>query len=202
MPTTVAVRYAEAMTVFFTSDTHFGHAGALGLLGRRFDSVKAMNAVMIARWQATVGPDDEVWHLGDFALTLAPAARAEILDALPGRKHLVAGNNDDADTLALPGWASVQSYAELTVDDTPLVLCHYPFRTWNGISRGALNLHGHSHGRLEPMARQMDVGVDVFDFRPVTLAEIRAALRRRRRRRQAEGDADAAGADGKRGAAR
>jgi calcineurin-like phosphoesterase family protein len=51
------------------------------------------------------------------------------------------------------------------------------------MSRGALNLHGHSHGRLAPLPRQVDVGVDVFDFRPVTLAGIREHLRRRGRRR-------------------
>jgi calcineurin-like phosphoesterase family protein len=47
--------------------------------------------------------------------------------------------------------------------------------------RGWLNLHGHSHGRLAPMPRQADVGVDVWEFRPVTLAEIRARRRRRAR---------------------
>jgi calcineurin-like phosphoesterase family protein len=51
------------------------------------------------------------------------------------------------------------------------------------MSRGALNLHGHSHGRLAPLPRQVDVGVDVFDFRPVTLPEIRAHLQHRGRRR-------------------
>jgi calcineurin-like phosphoesterase family protein len=50
------------------------------------------------------------------------------------------------------------------------------------MDRGALNLHGHSHGRLAPLPRQVDVGVDVFEFRPVTLAEIRLHLRRRGRR--------------------
>jgi hypothetical protein len=34
-------------------------------------------------------------------------------------------------------------------------------RTWNRIGRGALNLYGHSHGRLAPLARQVDVGVDL-----------------------------------------
>jgi calcineurin-like phosphoesterase family protein len=51
--------------------------------------------------------------------------------------------------------------------------------------RGRLNLHGHSHGRLKPMPRQYDVGVDVHDFRPVTLDEIRTP-RRGRRKRQGE----------------
>jgi calcineurin-like phosphoesterase family protein len=66
----------------------------------------------------------------------------------------------------------VQDYAELELDGVPLVLCHYPFRSWNGQHRRALNLHGHSHGRLKPMLRQHDVGVDVWGWRPVTLAEI------------------------------
>ena len=69
-------------------------------------------------------------------------------------------------------WISVQSYAEITVDDIPLVLCHYPFRTWNGMGKSAVNLHGHSHGRLKPMKRQFDVGVDARQFRPITLTAL------------------------------
>jgi calcineurin-like phosphoesterase family protein len=40
------------------------------------------------------------------------------------------------------------------------------------MGRGAVNLHGHSHGRLRPFTRQHDVGVDARGFRPVSLAEI------------------------------
>ena len=58
------------------------------------------------------------------------------------------------------------------MDEARLVLCHYPFRTWNGAHKGALNLHGHSHGRLKPLPRQFDVGVDARSWRPVTLAEL------------------------------
>jgi len=52
------------------------------------------------------------------------------------------------------------------------------------MSRGWLNLHGHSHGRLTPLPRQTDVGVDAWDFRPVRLAEITAAKRPRTRTAQ------------------
>jgi calcineurin-like phosphoesterase family protein len=38
--------------------------------------------------------------------------------------------------------------------------------------RGSVNLHGHSHGRLKPLRRQFDVGVDARDLRPVTVAEL------------------------------
>ncbi len=65
------------------------------------------------------------------------------------------------------------------LDGTRLVLCHYALRTWRDMGRGAVNLHGHSHGRLAPMTRQYDVGVDARDFRPVTLAGLRAGRRGR-----------------------
>ncbi len=159
------------MTVFFTADTHFGHGGALGLYRRPFASVAAMDAALVANWQAVVGAGDEVWHLGDFALGRRVDA-AGLLAALPGRKHLVVGNNDPPATAALAGWASVQRYAELRVDGVALVMCHYAFRTWNGMARGAWNLHGHSHGRLKPLPRQADTGVDCRGFRPVSLHEV------------------------------
>jgi calcineurin-like phosphoesterase family protein len=166
------------MAVFFTSDTHFGHGGALGLYRRPFASVAQMNEAIVARWNERVMPEDEVWHLGDFAIRQKPAAMADWLARLKGRKHLVAGNNDPPATTALAEWASVQPYAEITVDGVLLVLCHYPFRSWHCMGRGAVNLHGHSHGRMAPLQRQFDVGVDVCDFRPVRFAEILATRRR------------------------
>ena len=166
------------MTVFFTGDTHFGHGGALGLYRRPFASVSAMNGALVERWNATVGPEDEVWHLGDFAIRQPHAAVAELLGRLNGKKHLVSGNNDPPATTEEPSWASVQPYAELTLDGVLLVLCHYPFRRWRRMDKGAFDLHGHCHGRLAPQPRQVDVGVDAWDFRPVTLAQILAHRRR------------------------
>ena len=162
------------MAVFFTSDTHFGHGGALGLYRRPFASVAAMNKALVERWNETVGPDDEAWHLGDFAIGQEAAVVAELLGQLRGRKHLVAGNNDPPATTEQSGWASVQAYAEMTLDGVFVVLCHYPFRSWRGMMKGSLDLHGHCHGRLKPQPRQVDVGVDVWDFRPVTLTGILA----------------------------
>jgi calcineurin-like phosphoesterase family protein len=106
---------------------------------------------------------------------------AELLGRLHGRKHLITGNNDSPATTSLAGWSSVRPYAELELNGFALVLCHYPFRTWRNMSRGWLNLHGHSHGRLAPLLRQTDVGVDRWNFRPVTLAQITAAKRPRAR---------------------
>lgn len=165
------------MVVFFTSDTHFGDPRILRLDRRPFASIPEHDASLIQRWNETVSPDDEVWHLGDVALHLPPVRVHAILDALHGRKHLIVGNNDGPATLAWPGWLSVGHYAEIEVEGTWLVLCHYAFRTWNGIGKGRINLHGHSHGKLKPMTRQYDVGVDAWDYRPVTIETIRGRRR-------------------------
>ena len=166
------------MATWWTADHHFGHGGARGLFGRPFASTALMDQALVARWNEVVGAGDVVWHLGDFAVRQPAARLAELLAALAGSKHLIRGNNDGPATTGQAGWASVQPYAELEEDGTFLVLCHYPLRSWHRMRRGALNLHGHSHGRLAPLPRQVDVGVDCWDFRPVTLAAIRAQLQR------------------------
>ncbi len=158
------------MAVYFTSDTHFGDHRTLNIHRRPFGSVAEMDSAMIAGWNAVVGPEDEIWHLGDFARKLSDVA--ELLTRLNGHKHLLLGNNDDPAIAEVSGWASVSDYREMEEGGRRLVLCHYPFRSWNGQARRAINLHGHSHGRLKPMPRQFDVGVDARSFRPVTLDQL------------------------------
>jgi calcineurin-like phosphoesterase family protein len=158
------------MTVFFTADTHFGDHRTINIQRRQFADVAAMDAAIVAGWNAVVGPSDIVWHLGDVARK--GDAVGGLLARLNGTKHLLRGNNDPDATAAAAGWASVGDYAELELDGRRLVMGHYPFRAWNGQGRGAINLHGHSHGRLKPMLRQYDVGVDVHDYRPVALAAL------------------------------
>ena len=160
------------MTIFFTSDTHFGDHRTLNIHKRPFSSVAEMDLSLVEGWNAVVGAKDEVWHLGDFARKAADVA--PLLERLNGRKHLVRGNNDPAGTGEAAGWSSVQDYAELELDGRTLILCHYPFRSWNRQHKGAINLHGHSHGKLKPMPRQFDVGVDARRYRPVTLEQILA----------------------------
>jgi calcineurin-like phosphoesterase family protein len=104
------------MATFFTSDTHFVDGGALALYKRPFASVRAMDAAIVKRWNEVVRAEDDVWHLGDFAIQQSESRMLDLLVQLRGRKHLVMGNNDSAATSGLTGWSSVQSYGEFVVD--------------------------------------------------------------------------------------
>lgn len=163
------------MSLFFTADTHFGDHRTINIHKRPFASVAEMDEALISRWNAVVLPTDTVWHLGDVARRGRDAT--VLLSRLAGIKHLLRGNNDDADTAAAIGWASVGDYAEIEVDGRKIVLGHYPFRSWNQQHKGAINLHGHSHGRLKALPRQFDVGVDVHGFAPVSLGGLLSARR-------------------------
>ena len=52
--------------VFFTSDTHFYHANIINFCKRPFANVETMNEALIENWNAVVGANDIVFHLGDF----------------------------------------------------------------------------------------------------------------------------------------
>jgi calcineurin-like phosphoesterase family protein len=159
------------LACWFTADTHFAHGALRALMRRPFPSTAAMDAALVEAWNEAVAPDDEVWHLGDFAI--GHRDPAGLLEGLHGTKHLVWGNNDPPAIRALSGWASLQPFIELEREGRFLTLCHYPLRSWNGQGKGAWNLHGHSHGRLKPLPRQYDVGVDARGYRPVRLADLR-----------------------------
>lgn len=158
--------------IYFTSDTHFGDSRVLRIDRRPFANMAEHDEAMIETWNEIVGREDEVWHLGDVMKARETEEADALLDRLNGRKHLIIGNNDPATVTAASGWASVQHYAELRLSDQLLVLCHYAFRTWNQMGKKSINLHGHSHGRLKPMPRQFDVGVDARGLRPVTFEEL------------------------------
>jgi calcineurin-like phosphoesterase family protein len=96
------------MTTFFTADTHFGDHGTINLQRRPFASVADIDEAMVVRWNAVVGPEDLVWHLGDVARR-ADGVEA-LLTRLNGTKHLLRGNNDpDATSL----WRAGQALATM-----------------------------------------------------------------------------------------
>jgi len=78
--------------IFFTSDTHFWHANIIKFCQRPFADVNEMNEKMIANWNAVVGPDDIIYHLGDFSMAARPVEL--YVPRLMGSIHLVMGNHD------------------------------------------------------------------------------------------------------------
>lgn len=165
------------MTVFFISDTHFGHANVIKYSGRPFASVEEMDEAMISNWNAVVKRGDRVYHLGDFSF-YKPAETEKILKRLEGDKYLVIGNHDTNPKQFDRYFYWVKDTFTLKVDGQKIFLSHYAHRVWESSHHGAWNLHGHSHGTLPrlPGYKQADMGVDCWGYRPVPFEEIKAQM--------------------------
>jgi calcineurin-like phosphoesterase family protein len=172
------------MSIFFTSDNHFGHEKIIKYCNRPFGSVREMDEIMIERWNAIVNPGDLVYHLGDFALTSVDYAES-ILKRLNGQIHLCRGSHEK--TALVPRcrkyFISIHTYKTAKRAGAEIFLAHYLHKIWPKSHYGTWHLFGHSHGGMDIYAagegKLLDVGVDSHDFRPWTLEEVQAVMETR-----------------------
>ncbi len=170
------------MSIFFISDTHFGHAKFLTFLDadgepiRRFASVQEMDEIMIERWNDRVRDGDRVYHLGDVAIGKGVAAR--ILPRLRGAKRLQLGNHDDLGDLAL-----AQHFSKIRLwrffKDESFVISHMPLRD-EGLRKAAFNVHGHIHEKASPTLRHINICVEQTNYAPISLDEIMVEIAKRK----------------------
>jgi calcineurin-like phosphoesterase family protein len=142
------------VTVFVISDTHFGHANILDYEPSRRawagDSIASHDAAIIEAWRATVAPDDDVIHCGDFALGHRERAE-EILRQLTGRITIVLGNHDRGpNSMQSLGFHDVRKSMEFEADGLGrVVIRHAPSSfTADELASADVLLHGHMHGHI------------------------------------------------------
>lgn len=156
--------------IWFTADTHFGHRNIIRYSQRPFASVDEMDETLIENWNALVGPQDTVWHLGDFSMRTNPE---KWLRRLHGHVHLVLGNHDHPAACRRAGFAGVFEVRYLRWQNERFYLHHYAQRVWRNSQHGAYHLYGHSHGDLDSeWGRSMDVGVDAVGYVPIAIEDV------------------------------
>lgn len=175
------------MNYFFTSDTHFGHEKIIHLAKRPFSSAEEMNEAMIARWNLVVGKHDHVYHLGDFAVRSPRAKTDAVLDRLNGHIHLIQGNHEDDALRVRHRFVKVADYQTLKIGEQKVVLFHYPIRSWDGIFKGSWHLFGHVHGLVPGFGKSFDIGVDNWNFNPLSWDEVIVEMGKRPQETEEEG---------------
>lgn len=191
--------------IFFTSDTHFGHANIIDFCKRPFSSVEEMDQKLIENWNNVVGPKDYIFHLGDFCFK-GTQYWDKILDQLNGYKFLIIGNHDlhnlKDGTMYKFDWVGFQAY--LQIEKQSIYLNHYPFLCYGGSyreSNSVWQLFGHVHSQKshydiehinDPEVKeilskdvlrlqylfptQYDVGVDNNDYTPVSWEQVKEKI--------------------------
>lgn len=178
---------------FFTGDHHFWHKNIIlpeyenrGFLDQNgAPDVEAMNEHLITSWNNNITDDDIVCHVGDLSFGGYRKTR-QVLERLSGKMIFVHGEHDSSSVLK-----AIRESGKLLMDIAPVheieienqfvILSHHPYRVWARSHHGSWNLHGHCHGSLEEIGKQMDVGIDAIskrglDYTPVPFEIVRGIL--------------------------
>ena len=186
--------------VWITSDTHYSHKnicrgvtnwrtkdGKIPIESTRdFNTIEDMNSVIVDNINSKIGPDDTLIHLGDLSFGGFDKI-GQFLDRLVCKNiHLVLGNHDhhiknNRENIH-DRFLSVQNYLEVNIGGANFVLSHYPLCSWNQLSKGAIQLHGHVHlptNKKWGNGKRLDIGVDGNNYQPYKLTEIVHMMDRR-----------------------
>lgn len=167
---------------WFWADPHLDHGAIINYCDRPFKMVKEMNRALIKNYQDRVSPDDTVYFLGDLSMR-GPENfgyyRKLLSKTLPGRKILILGNHDRLNPFAYveAGFESVHtSLVIYDWDNNEYVLCHDPAPACGDRrkkpDKSRIWICGHVHSLFKTCGNVINVGVDVWDYRPVDFNEI------------------------------
>jgi calcineurin-like phosphoesterase family protein len=189
------------MTLWFTSDEHYGHRNIIEYSKRPFTSVEEMTEVLVERHNARVKVYDTVIHLGDFSLSEKYVAA--VMPRLNGSHFLIVGNHDACHPTKKGHAKALNRYRGFfkTIQVSLLrqvgryyvLLHHMPTRsatvefderyvdqrpTMQDLAGCAALIHGHVHEKWAERGRMINVGVDVRGFAPISEDELAAIIDR------------------------
>lgn len=157
---------------WFTSDEHFGHKKIIEYCQRPFSSVEEMDEIIINNFNSVVRNEDITIHAGDFTLWKNLKGIYEnYINKLNGKHIFLKGSHD----YWIPWNKSQQVWEKLISSGGKkyyFVVCHYSMRTWARSHYNSFQLFGHSHGRLQTVGKQHDLGVDNNNFYPISAPQI------------------------------
>jgi calcineurin-like phosphoesterase family protein len=160
---------------WFTADQHFDHQNIIKHCNRPWTNVEDMNQALIVAWNLRVTPSDVVVVAGDVSLLpTEKLVHQRFISKLNGNKVFLRGNHDH--------YMKKKRYIyNKRIEGQHVSVCHYPMRSWQNSNHGAWQLHGHSHGNLEPLYNQLDIGVDnafkLFgSYSPISFNEVKAIM--------------------------
>lgn len=148
--------------VWFSSDYHFEHANIIKYCNRPFDNVEEMHNTIVNRHNEVVKKTDLVICLGDISFNHS----IEHLHRMNGVFVIVRGNHDDKHVKKISFSDLVLSYYKIN-----LLCVHKPANIYGKFH---LNICGHVHEKWKYRKdiNALNVGVDVWDFYPVSLNEV------------------------------
>jgi calcineurin-like phosphoesterase family protein len=158
--------------IYFTADWHLGHDAVIEFCKRPFKNGTLMDRALIRNHNNIVTDNDDVYFLGDFSIKTKNhrGAYQQWIAKIKGRKHLIMGNHDIRDPIfysELGFWSVHYPYFEVE----EFICVHDP--ALSAVDRSAKFLCGHVHELFVKIKNCLNVGVDVHDFKPLHIEQVR-----------------------------
>ena len=162
--------------IFLTADMHIGHKNILKLSNRPFETIEQHDKAIINNYNRVVGKDDLCYILGDISWGQSLNEYKRIFSQLNGQKFVIIGNHDSRKSLL----RCEKEGLILGVTDSKIIrynnrflyLSHLPCREWVGYYKGYAHVYGHTHANLPDYKQSTDVGVDCWEYEPVSIDEV------------------------------
>jgi len=178
--------------IFFTADLHFNHANIIRYSNRpflrksdldnngewisdkvKFKRCKEMNRELIRRWNNVVSKDDVVYHVGDFAFG---SNYKKFISKLNGNIVFFKGNHDNQLETCLKSAFLEFGGKVIFVRHEPPIQFQEMTLEQRIIENCDFMICGHVHDRWKYKVIYgkpiINVGVDVWNLKPVTSLEI------------------------------
>lgn len=141
---------------------NFNHHNIIKYCSRPFKDIEEMNNAIITRHNTIVGENDIVICLGDVSFHNG----MEFISKMNGNFICIKGNHDDKEYRS-------QSLARIDIcyKKYKFLCCHDPRRIFG---KYTLNIVGHVHNqwKFKKDRHLLNVSVDVWDFKPVSLEDV------------------------------
>jgi calcineurin-like phosphoesterase family protein len=162
------------MSIWFSSDWHLSHKNIIKYCNRPFSSVEDMDMEILENFFSVVKRGDIFYFVGD--LTFSKDIAKAFMDKVKSFKvhlHFIFGNHDyNIKNIVSSNCDWSGDLKSIDINGKTIILSHYAMRVWHKSHYNSINLYGHSHGNLEGVGKQMDVGVDTNNFKPYHIDEI------------------------------
>jgi calcineurin-like phosphoesterase family protein len=168
------------MTFWFTADWHLGHSNIIRFCNRPFADLQDMHASILENHNSLVQPTDTVYHLGDISFKMSYKYLAGLLEKFNGKFIIIKGNHDKPAYLrSLQEDKLIDGFYDVlgvSIKNQYIWMSHYPHRSWNKSGHGSWHLYGHAHGNAKPYLKSFDVGVDNWNYYPISFEQVEGKM--------------------------
>ncbi len=161
------------MSNFLTADWHLLDENIIKYCKRPFGNTNHLKKTLIRNVNEACGPEDDLWIVGDFSMRGVSYRNYhnDVIERIKCRVHLIVGNHDKMTTLDYIriGFVSVHSWFPLE----EFHLIHEPYNSFTRTFPDAMWLCGHVHLNWFAQRNRLNVGVDMWSFKPVSMTQVR-----------------------------